>query len=372
MKIQQWLMTAQDTLPALNPHSETQWVMVFGAGAWFNDTLTSWLSHAFPNALLTGCTTNGEIASQRCTEQSLVVTAITFERPTTLQYASVPLPAAAQSYQAGQQLAQQFTPDTHTLFLLAPGQNINVNATLDGIQQQRPDVNIVGGLAGNYLGDSHFMLLLNQHCLPDHLIAVGFNQPHLQMQHAYDSGWYGVGQTLTVTATQGNILTGLDGRPALQVYRELLASYGDNAAAMLQFPFTLVDPTNAHRQVIRSVLNIDEAAQGLVLAAEIAVGQLMQLMHGHTDTLLDGAEKAAEKITHTDALGQSLTFVASCFGRKLVMLQRTGEEVGILQDMLPSQHVLTGFYSHGEISPILPGKSELHNQTITIAHWHEV
>jgi hypothetical protein len=41
--------------------------------------------------------------------------------------------------------------------------------------------------------------------------------------------------------------------------------------------------------------------------------------------------------------------------------------VEAVRDILGESAVLTGFYSHGEISPFAPGaRCELHNQTMTI------
>jgi hypothetical protein len=57
----------------------------------------------------------------------------------------------------------------------------------------------------------------------------------------------------------------------------------------------------------------------------------------------------------------------SCVGRRLVLGERTEEEVEIVHDSSPRPSGHVGFYSYGEISPAFPGAvSELHNQTMTV------
>ncbi len=62
-----------------------------------------------------------------------------------------------------------------------------------------------------------------------------------------------------------------------------------------------------------------------------------------------------------------LAILISCVGRKLVLRQRTEEEVEAVRDALGGDPKLTGFYSYGEISPFRSGaRSALHNQTMTV------
>jgi hypothetical protein len=93
-----------------------------------------------------------------------------------------------------------------------------------------------------------------------------------------------------------------------------------------------------------------------------------RLMKANFDRLIDGAVGAAR--ASYEALGSAapdLGILISCIGRKLILKQRTEEEVEGVREILGDGTVLTGFYSYGEISPLTPSaKCELHNQTMTI------
>jgi hypothetical protein len=59
-------------------------------------------------------------------------------------------------------------------------------------------------------------------------------------------------------------------------------------------------------------------------------------------------------------------------GRKMLLKQRTEEEVEAVRDILGNKTFLTGFYSYGEICPLTKNTHcELHNQTMTITVFSE-
>ncbi len=71
--------------------------------------------------------------------------------------------------------------------------------------------------------------------------------------------------------------------------------------------------------------------------------------------------------------GDSLAVLISCVGRKLILGQRIDEEVEAVRDVLGDATSITGFYSYGEISPLLESATcELHNQTMTITTLSEM
>ena len=79
-------------------------------------------------------------------------------------------------------------------------------------------------------------------------------------------------------------------------------------------------------------------------------------------------------IEHFELRGGDGTLVisVSCVGRRLVLGERTEEEVETVVDGVPAGSAHVGFYSYGEIAPSLAGGiSELHNQTMTVTVFSE-
>ena len=78
-------------------------------------------------------------------------------------------------------------------------------------------------------------------------------------------------------------------------------------------------------------------------------------------------------MSHRDDAGNGPTLgvAISCVGRRLVLGERTEEEIEATLDALPDGSDLVGFYSYGEIAPGLGGACDLHNQTMTITTFAE-
>ena len=67
-----------------------------------------------------------------------------------------------------------------------------------------------------------------------------------------------------------------------------------------------------------------------------------------------------------------LALLISCVGRRIVLGDRVEEEIEVIRETFGSNTVLCGFYSYGEISPLLDNVAcELHNQTMTITTMFE-
>ena len=62
-----------------------------------------------------------------------------------------------------------------------------------------------------------------------------------------------------------------------------------------------------------------------------------------------------------------LAILISCIGRRLVLDKRVEEELKMVAEVLSPKCSMIGFYSCGEISPLINlGPGSLHNQTMTV------
>ncbi|WP_446050791.1 FIST C-terminal domain-containing protein, partial [Zobellia laminariae] len=98
----------------------------------------------------------------------------------------------------------------------------------------------------------------------------------------------------------------------------------------------------------------------------------VQLMMSTVDDIVDGASTAAQYAMNGRENKPELAILVSCVGRKLVMDQRTEEEVEEVISVIGTDTAVTGFYSYGEMAPFA-GKDacRLHNQTMTLTLFSE-
>ena len=135
-------------------------------------------------------------------------------------------------------------------------------------------------------------------------------------------------------------------------------------ATGLLFPLAVrQDPDE--RYLVRTILAVDERHQSLTFAGDVPEGSRAQLMQANFDRLIGGAEQAANQARNGSS-GPVLSIAISCVGRRLVLGDRTEEEVEATVERLPAGSHQVGFYSYGEISPYSDGTCNLHNQTMTL------
>lgn len=333
------------------------------------------LAAAFPNAVVAGCSTAGEISAQGVSDDVAVVTGVSFGEGS-VRLAVTDVAGIPDSAAAGQRLADQLlVAGLNNVLVFGPGIDVNGSGLIEGLASKLPaSVRISGGLAGDGGAFKETLTLAGQAVNARTVVAIGFVGEKLAIHHGSFHGWVPFGPARRVTRSDGNLLYELDGEPALEIYKRYLGDYAkDLPASGLLFPFEMLGEDQGKVGLIRTILGVDEEKGSLVLAGDIIENGYLRLMHASTDSLVDGAEEAANRArADTSGDGESLAILVSCVGRKLVMGPRVDEEVEAVADIFGQHAMLTGFYSYGEISPELGGTDcKLHNQTMTITYLTE-
>jgi hypothetical protein len=359
----------------LDLNLKTQLVLLFGNRDLIADkTLYQQLTKHFPNASLVGCTTSGEIQDAELHNETLCLTAIEFVN-TEVSVCSQSVTEAGTAFKLGQDLIKKMQPKgLKHIFLISDGQLVNGTELIDGIIPHLPEnVLITGGMAGDGSRFQETVVWHNNRIEPGLVVMVGLYGDDLSVGHGHLGGWREFGPEREITKSTDNILYELDGKPALELYKQFLGEHAENLpASALLFPLAM-KRTGEGETVVRTILNIDEENQSMIFAGNMPKGATCQLMRANYHDLVDGAQGAVSKSLETmPDIEPELAILISCVGRRLVLNQQTEEELEIIQEILPDTCKMTGFYSYGEISPIVPfGRCDLHNQTMTITLFSE-
>ena len=369
------LKTGQSGIPAelTALDSETSLLLLFGDSRLIDrPALIQQVLDACPRSHVMGCSTAGEIHGCEISDDSLVVAAARFDH-TALRTAQATVQAPTDSYTAGCTIAEQLTHSSlRGVFVLSDGLNVNGSELVKGLNDTLGGAVVVtGGLAGDGTDFKRTWVIKDRMPIGGYVTAIGFYGDHVKLGHGSKGGWDKFGPERLVTKSKGNILYELDGRPALQLYKEYL---GDRAAGLpatgLLFPLAIRSSNTDGKALVRTILAVDEAAQSMTFAGDMPEGVLAQLMRANFDRLVQGASDAATLAVnsrdHTSSPSPTLSIAISCVGRRLVLGERTEEEIEATLDILPKGSSQVGFYSYGEISPYKSGACDLHNQTMTL------
>lgn len=349
-------------------------VVVFGSTKLLADApVMAHIRASYPQATLVGCSTAGEIMGQNVTDDTVTVTAIRLES-TPIEVRSVKVGDHASSKDAGQALAAALPQKglKHVL-VFSDGQSVNGSELVTGLTAALPPrVHVTGGLAGDGARFKETSVLVGDRAEQGAITAVGFYGEYIQIGFGSLGGWDAFGPERLVTKSSKNVLAELEGEPALALYKKYLGPHASQLPSSgLRFPLRI--RTTSGRTFVRTLLAVDELAQSLTFAGDIPEGSYARLMKANFDRLVEGAHGAAEKTHQLAGSGSpDLAILISCVGRKLVLGQRTAEEVEAVRAVLGAATSITGFYSYGEICPSAPDAGcELHNQTMTITTFTE-
>lgn len=355
--------------------SEQTLILIFAAPEFINNPAPiKELADYYPQSKIIGCSTAGEILGSTISDNSLSVAVICFEK-TSIKITSVEIQNTEDAYRVGSTIAKQLDEnDLQNIFVLSDGLKVNGSELVKGLNETKKQIIITGGLAGDGDRFKQTWSIFEGKIVKDHVVAVGLYGKHVRIGHGSRGGWDIFGPERLITRSKNNILYELDNRPALSLYKEYL---GEKAAGLpatgLLYPLAIRINDADTRQLVRTILAVDEKEQSLTFAGDIPTGYLAQLMRANFDRLILGANEAGESakcaIEKCNSGGNSdpvLSIAISCVGRRLLLGERTEEETEATLESLPSNTKQIGFYSYGELSPYANGTCDLHNQTMTL------
>lgn len=329
----------------------------------------------YPAADIVLCSTAGEILDIEVFDDTIVTTAIQFEK-TVIKTRQLSISDNWTSdSDLGRELATLF-PQEHLshVLLLSHGLNVNGTRLIEGMKSElNQDVSISGGLAGDGPDFIKTVVGLNEAPSENKVVAVGFYGNSIKVGYGSFGGWDTFGHTRKITRSEENVLFELDGKPALDLYKNYLGDKAkDLPASGLLFPLSIKTDENASDELVRTILSVNEEEKSLTFAGDIPEGGEARLMKANFESLYEGASKAAENSIGILKDKAQLALLISCVGRKLILKQHTEDEVESVREVIGEEALMTGFYSYGELGPDRTGDScYLHNQTMTITLFSE-
>lgn len=358
--------------------------IVFASSKFDQEKMLAGVRSVSKEALLIGSSTAGEITTEGPSNKPSVAVML-IKSPEIKFYAAVGENIAADARAAGKSAADKVKElagsDELKAFMMLPdvlvgnGADI-VRGVLDSLGEHFP---VVGGASGDDFTFKKTFQYLNDKVYSGTVVGLGL-VGNFKIGIGVKHGWLPVGSPMKVTKSSGAVLHELDGKPAINIYRDY---FGEEEAKKLQeetlaklaitYPLGMI-VAGSDEMLIRDPITVD-ANGSITCAAEIPEGSEIRLMIGSREEAVKVAKIAAEKaIEQLDGAPPKAVIIFNCIARSKLFGDRSGDEIDAIQESVGKQTPLIGFYTYGEQAPlggevknIEQCNSAFHNETVVIA-----
>jgi small ligand-binding sensory domain FIST len=255
------------------------------------------------------------------------------------------------------------------LILLADPYTFSTEALLARLNESRPDLPVLGGLASAAVAGGG-TLFRDGDVLAEGAVACSLSG--VPVLACVSQGAAPVGPEMTITAAEDNVIHELASRPAIERLSEAIAALPEREQELARggVMLGLVIDENKPEYLrgdflVRPIVGADQEAGTITIGEPVRVGQTVRL---HVRDEASADEDLREALaTQTRALasaGAAGALLFTCNGRGSHMFSIPDHDAAAVEDTLGV--AAGGFFCAGEIGPI-GGRNFLHGFTATMA-----
>ena len=313
------------------------------------------IKQAIPQAKVVGSSTASEILEGKIISKTCILAISVFEK--TKISTHLVHHEELSHFNSGQRLAEKlFQEDTKVLILFGDGLNTNGEEVIQGIDAVNQNVVVAGGLAGDNDLLLQTFVFTEDECSDCGVVGAALHNSELFVHTDYNFDWEPLGKLLKVTGANRNHIYTIDNLSAVDAFAKYLGA--DFARGL---PYTGQEyPLMAEREgsiISRPVIG-RLANGGVVVNANMRVGETVRFGYANFNTVLESAQKMHEQLAQQP---MESVFVYYCTAR-LGFFKAAG-----VRETLPNYHdvPVSGFFSYGEFSR-MKNRNQLVCQTMTV------
>jgi small ligand-binding sensory domain FIST len=247
-------------------------------------------------------------------------------------------------------------PEGSFLILLGDPFTFPTDFLLERMNEDRPGVPVIGGMASASQEPGGNRLILGEETLAEGAVAVHVSGP-VRLRTVVSQGCRPIGKPLVVTKAERNVIHELGGRPALVQLREIFDALPTREQRLVQRALHVGRVVSEYQErfeqgdfLVRNVVGIDSQSGAVAIGDYIRPGQTVQF-HIRDQEAADGELKqllSAAAQQNRSPLG-GLLF--TCNGRGTRMFSQPHHDADAVSRVF-GELPLAGFFAAGEIGPI--------------------
>ena len=238
---------------------------------------------------------------------------------------------------------------------------------LAGLDYAFPSSPKIGGLASGATSPGLNALFLDDGVFSEGTVGVALSGD-VAIDTVVAQGCHPIGELMRITGCRGNLLYELDGRPAIEVLRELFTTLDERdrqLASMALFVGVLMDEFSKEPQVgdflIRNLVGVDPSRGAIAIGETLQEGMRLRFHVRDAQTSAQDLHTMLGSYGKTPSGPVSGALLFSCLGRGEGLYGRPNFDTGVFREYLGDVPV-GGFFCNGEIGPV-SGSTFLHGYT---------
>jgi small ligand-binding sensory domain FIST len=317
-----------------------------------------------------GCSGGGVIGGREEVERAPAVTLVSARLPDVRLkpfHVSGPLPDLDGPPETWERLIGVRAQDEPQFVLLADPFSGRPEALLAGLDYAFPDSPKIGGLASGATSPGLNALFLDDDLFTEGTVGVALSGD-VAIDTVVAQGCRPVGELMRVTGCRGNFLFELDGRPAFEVLRELIAALDERDRQLANtalFAGVLMDEFREEPRVgdflIRNLIGVDPRRGAIAVGENLQEGMSLRFHVRDAETSAEDLHTMLKSYEKTLPGPVSGALLFSCLGRGEGLYGRPNFDTSVFREYLGDVPV-AGFFCNGEIGPV-GGATFLHGYT---------
>ncbi len=228
----------------------------------------------------------------------------------------------------------------------------------DGFEAENEFTPLAGGCASEPGGEEKTYQWLGDKLTFDAVAGLAFGD-NLEFEIGISQSCQPLGEPLQITRSQGNVIFEIEGRPAYNIFLELITQlhFEDTREVFhrlfLGLPVTSFQTDfNRSRYLVRNIMGVNARKGVVACASHVEEGDYM------TFTLRDPSRAKQDLILMLEDLRQkagdrraAFGLYFNCCARGSALYGTTGEDTTLIREFFPGLPV-AGFFTFGEIAPL--------------------
>lgn len=257
------------------------------------------------------------------------------------------------------------SPTGGALLMIADPFSFPADAFLARLNEDAPDLQVLGGLASAAQGPGGNRLVVDADIRTDGAVGV-FLPLGVDVVPVVSQGCRPIGKPFVVTEARHNVLVQLGGRPAMERLEETVADLSEAERELLGGGLHVGIVVDEHREefargdfLVRNVTGIDREEATIALGDLVEVGQTVQF---HLRDAGSADEDLRELLAGHDA---DAALLFTCNGRGSHLFGEPDHDAGLVDQLLGPLPV-AGMFCAGEMGPV-GSRNFLHGFTASLA-----